>query len=29
MHGNSFLTLGGSTQAGVAANYGNVQVLRW
>lgn len=29
MHGNSFMTLGGSTEAGVATNTPRTQVLRW
>ena len=29
IHGNAFYTLGGSTQAGIAANYEGVQILRW
>lgn len=29
IHGNAFFTLGGSTQAGVAANTPRTQVLRW
>lgn len=29
LHGTSFMTLGGSTGAGVAVNTGNVQILRW
>jgi hypothetical protein len=29
IHGNSFVVMGGSTQAGVAANTNRTQILRW
>jgi hypothetical protein len=29
IHGNTFTMLGGSTQAGVAANTDRTQILRW